>query len=283
MTPADKAQSAIIVVYHSGPIDLRRLVRSVDQDEHSIIVVDVSPTQEVQGFLTTWGGNVSVISGSENRGYAWACNLGAAYAVERGARTLIFSNPDVEFLDGSVRSLRAAALAGGVWAPIQVDGRDTPLLNTVLPVGGPIASASRWLRLGRKSLTSRRSDVLAEALARPDRVPLSSHYAISGACVAMSAETFGSLSGWSEDFFLFEEDIDLSMRCHRIQTEVGLIPTAKVIHLGGFNNRRSTRAMRQIERNSELVLWRRHDIGPASLLRIVQGIGSVARTVRSRS
>ena len=267
----------MIVVFHSGIDDLHSLLDSTDSVAVRVAIVDVSPEQLATHDPLVITRGATVLAAAANLGYGWACNLGARHCIEQGAEVLIFSNPDVIFLNSSIQQLEVAAQGGGVWAPIQSDTNEIPLLNSVLPSPSLRASVARWLVVGRTCVTRQRSDVLDASLGATDSRRFSRSSCISGACVAMSRGTFDLVRGWSTDYFLFEEDIDLSLRCHNLGIPIGLVPSARVIHMGGFNNRPATRASLAIQRASELTLWKTHHVGPPVLLRVIQSTGTVAR------
>jgi hypothetical protein len=84
--------------------------------------------------------------------------------------------------------------------------------------------------------------------------------ALSGACMALPLETFRRLGGFPEPFFLYHEDIDLSMRLRLEGERVGLEPAAAVDHDYEFEG---PEKMRWLERNRWAFVLR---VYPAPLL-----------------
>tara|TARA_B110000037_G_C16645177_1_gene312164 strand:- start:42 stop:461 length:420 start_codon:yes stop_codon:yes gene_type:complete len=55
---------------------------------------------------------------------------------------------------------------------------------------------------------------------------------LSGCCMFARTQALQDVGGFDEDFFLYFEDFDLSLRMREVGRIVHL-PTAKIIHLGG--------------------------------------------------
>lgn len=59
----------------------------------------------------------------------------------------------------------------------------------------------------------------------------------SGCCMLLRAELLQNLKGFCEDYFLYFEDFDLSVRL-RQQTKIAFVPQMKIIHDGGHAARK---------------------------------------------
>jgi hypothetical protein len=60
--------------------------------------------------------------------------------------------------------------------------------------------------------------------------------AISGACVMMKRALFEQIGKFSEDYFMYAEDIDLSYKALRADAVNYYIPSATIIHYGGSSS-----------------------------------------------
>lgn len=82
----------------------------------------------------------------------------------------------------------------------------------------------------------------AERYAREVEVP-----SASGAGLVMRTEVWRSLGGFPEELFAYQEDLELSWRCHQRGFQVRYVPGAVVVHHYEFS--RNPRKMYLLERN----------------------------------
>src|SRR5690606_6019201 len=69
----------------------------------------------------------------------------------------------------------------------------------------------------------------------------------SGACLALPRRAWEALGGFSPDFFMYHEDVDLSLRMRLIGGRVGVDPAARVHHDYAFA--KGPAKWRALERN----------------------------------
>ena len=156
---------------------------------------------------------VHVLRADGNRGFGAGCNLGARAAE---ADVLVFLNPDTVARPGAVAALTAALEdeeVGLVQARLRLLDRPD-LLNS----GGNVLHLSGLAWPGgygepADSLTERRDIAYA-----------------SGAAVALRAELFRELGGFTEELFLYQEDLELSWRARLAGRRVIVEPAADVLH-----------------------------------------------------
>jgi GT2 family glycosyltransferase len=164
-----------------------------------------------------------------NRGYAAGINAGVATA---GGEILLLANPDLHFRPGSVAALLAALDAG--W---DLAGPQFELAGFLFPPADrqtPAETIAR-ARAGRSRRAWGRG--LARAAARwrevwespgPVAVP-----ALSGALIAVRAETARALGPWDEGYFLYFEETDWLRRAAARGLRTALAPAARVEHRWG--------------------------------------------------
>ncbi len=156
-----------------------------------------------------------VVKTGENLGYGAGNNRGAALAT---GDLLVFLNPDAEpapgFRDAIVRPL--------------AEGRDLAAWQGVVTAeGGRILNT----RGGVVHFTG-----IAWAGGAGDAVDESALAAlgepgfVSGACLAVPRRHFEAVGGFAEDFFLYHEDVDLSLRLRLAGGRLGVEPAARVDH-----------------------------------------------------
>ena len=242
--------SAIVVNYNAG-ITLRDLVLSlvVGADLDGIIIVDNASSDASLEFLGRGefsGANIRLVRNSGNRGFAAACNQGAALA---DSPYLLFINPDCRMDTGALRRLLAvlrgnphAVMAGPLI--LNSDGTEQRGCRRYLP--DPRRALMRVLGLGKPD--ARGKIVGFDLTGTPLPSVPTEVEAISGACMLLRRKAFGKLGGWDEGYFLHCEDLDLCMRLGRAGMRTVFVPDARVTHVQGVSSRR----------RPVFVLWHKH-------------------------
>jgi GT2 family glycosyltransferase len=212
--------SAIVVAFSSGAV-LERCLEDLlaARGVLEIVVVDNGgggPEIETARGLA----GVRVLEPGENLGYAGGCNAGAREA--RGD-VLLFLNADTEVDPGAPEAL-AAALADtevGVAVPRIVLRSDRGRLN----------AAGNVVHLTGLAWPGRFGEPASSVVERTDV-----GYA-SGAALALRAATFRQLGGFSEELFLYQEDLELSWRARLAGLRVVVEPSATVAHAYAYDPR----------------------------------------------
>jgi GT2 family glycosyltransferase len=205
--------SVIIVAYQSGDALTRCLDSLAGQDGVAeVVVVDNGDgAAEIDEAARREG--VRVIRPGRNLGFAAGCNLGARHS---GAEVLVFLNPDTVVAPGAIAQLVQALEnreIGIVMARLRL--LDQPeLLNsrgTEVHISG-IAWAGGYGQPA-EDLTERRR------IAAP-----------SGSAMALRTNTFGRLGGFTDELFMYQEDLILGWRARLAGLDVVIDPAADVYH-----------------------------------------------------
>ncbi len=179
-----------------------------------------------------------------NVGFAAGCNAGAAEA--RGD-LLVILNPDAAPRPGWGEAIRRPWLEGRGWAAWQA---------LVAEAGGSeINSAGNPVHFTGIVWAGRHGEPIGEA------PPPSEVVSMSGACMAIPLRTWREVGGFEERFFLYHEDVDLSLRLRLRGDALGIEPSAVVDHDYEFGAREHK--WRWLERNRLAILVR---VYPARLL-----------------
>ncbi len=160
------------------------------------------------------GENVVVVDNdSDNVGFGAGCNRGAR---KTDADVLVFVNPDTVVQPGAVDALARALEApdvGVVQARLRLLDRPE-LLN----------SSGNVIHVSGLAWPGGYGDP-ADALTQPQEIA----YA-SGAAFAIRADVFRELGGFTEEFFLYQEDLELCWRARLHGLRVLVVPDADVLH-----------------------------------------------------
>ncbi len=208
---------AVVVVCHDSAEDVARsLLTVLDQlrSGDELVVVDNASSDATADAVRALAPRAVLVESGANLGFAAGANLGARAA---SAPLLFFLNPDARLAAGCLDALRGAAVLKPEWGAWQalVTLPGGALVNTAgNPVhflgfgwagdhGGPVPSAGAGLR------------EVASA---------------SGAALVVRREAWEAAAGFEERYFMYGEDLDLSLRLRVMGWTIGLVPDAHVEH-----------------------------------------------------
>ena len=150
-----------------------------------------------------------------NIGFGAGMNLGVTRAREAGSTAFLLMNPDLSISAESVRELQSVVTV----EPLTLV---TPVIHR--PDGSVwFAGADLYFDDGRIRSARRRKEH-----------PISRHTPwLSGACLMISSELWENVSGFSEDYFLYWEDVDLSYRVLGAGGALRVCESASAVHAEG--------------------------------------------------
>ena len=219
LTTLDKQVTAIVVAYKNRS-DLAICYKSLSRvpEIREIIIVDNSFSEvgsclEYAGLGSLNMGIVHAVPG-HNLGYAGGNNLGIGLARERGAEHVLVCNPDVVVGLNTVPELLA-----------EMDRRSLDLISPRLSEGdlseeSTVLSNPGW------------DTYLGRGVTQVPKSPFSSRYVPTfyGACFLASMCILDGLGGLSQDFFLYGEEIDYTLRIERSKFRWGVSEDVVVSH-----------------------------------------------------
>ena len=241
--------SVVIVTYRHGEAvrpALDALARELS-DGDELIVVDNASGDETLDVVRDAAPRGLVLESRSNDGFPAACNKGAAQAA---GDLLVFLNPDAVVAEGWRDGIAAPLSAGSGWTAWQalVTAERGRLVNTR---GGVVHfSGISW--------AGGAGEPVGDEHAYPEPA------FCSGACLAIVRDEFERLGGFAPDFFLYHEDVDLSLRVRLAGGTLGVAPGARADHLYEFAKGPSK--WRYLERNRWATLIR---VYPAALLALL--------------
>lgn len=231
---------SIIIVNWRSKDYVRACLRSIAQerrrDFYEIFVVDNDSADGCEAMLKEQFPHVRYIHSATNLGFAGANNLAAAEA--RG-RYILFLNPDTEICDGAIQTLSAALEehpeAGMVGARLL--NTDRTLQTTCVTAIPTILNQTlnlRWLRTAFPMWSIWGMQALYRAGKSPTPVQ-----AISGACMMARREVVRQVGGFTTDYFMYAEDMDLCVKVARAGHSILYVPQAEIVHhAGGSSSQR---------------------------------------------
>lgn len=238
--------SVLIVAWNSREELARTLPALAPElgEGDELIVVDNDSADGTAGAVMEMAPQAKVVHGAGNLGFAAGCNAGAAEA--RGD-LLVILNPDAAPRPGFGEAIRRPWIGErgwSAWQALVADGDG----KTINSAGNPVHFTGI---------------VWAGGHGRPfgDAPRAGEVAALSGACLAIPRQTWEQLGGFPERFFLYHEDVDLSLRLRLAGGALGIEPAAVVDHDYEFGAREHK--WRWLERNRWAFLIR---VYPASLL-----------------
>ncbi|GJE29666.1 glycosyltransferase family 2 protein [Methylobacterium organophilum] len=226
MTPP--SLDVVIVNWNAGPqlaACLASLAASREASALKVIVVDNASSDGSVDGLDVPGLALSVIRNRENRGFAAACNQGAAAG---RAEAILFLNPDTMVAPDSLVRARAALFAepatGVVGARLVDEAGRTQRTCARTPSG--IGLVAQTLFLDRLGLAG------SHFMRDWDHESPRAVDAVMGAFLMIRRPLFEKLGGFDERFFVYWEDADLCTRVGQAGFALRHVAEAEVRHRG---------------------------------------------------
>ncbi|PVX24067.1 MAG: hypothetical protein CW716_10855 [Candidatus Bathyarchaeum sp.] len=214
---------SLVVVNFNGRELLRQCLRTLldtDYPNYEVVVVDNGSTDGTLAEMDASFGSdsrITFVRNRENVGHAEGCNIGAR--MTRG-RYLVFLDSDIEFdskdwLRELVNVMENNDAVGLAQAKI-VLSEDKRCLDYVCVA---VDALGTWAaNYGSKE------DQFKEAF---------EILAASSGCCIIRREVFEQAGGFDADYFIYDDDTDLSLRARLLGYQVMFVPSAMVVHRSG--------------------------------------------------
>lgn len=234
----ESARLDVVLVTYNSSRYLPRLAASLQRayNFETVVIVDNASTDNSPEVASTqnWGCHHILLRNSENIGFGAAMNLGVA-ALKNQNEFVLLVNPDVEFEDKTVHDLLAPLLTNpGL-------GCVGPVLRTSF--GRPVSSARALPTL--KTIFLRR---VAEETSTAAQGAREVGW-VCGAVMLLRKSAFQEVGGFSPEFFLYYEDVDLCRKLHDAGYSVATVPAASAIHDQGHGKAPSPELQRYSRRS----------------------------------
>jgi GT2 family glycosyltransferase len=228
--------SVVIVNWNSREY-LKKCIASIrDNTQHAsieIIVIDSASFDGADAMLQDCFPDVRFIQSHANLGFARSNNEASRHAV---GEHLLFLNPDTELvgpaIDTMLESARAMSDGGVVGCRLlNADGSlQTSCIQSIPTIANQLLNSeflrARWPKSRLWGMAP-----LHEGGRDPSEVE-----GVSGACLMVRRSTFEEVGRFSEDYFMYAEDMDLSHKVRSAGFRNYYVPAATVIHYGGSSS-----------------------------------------------
>lgn len=271
---------SIIIINWRSKDYLRDCLASIRRLESEtaleIIVVDNNSNDGVESMLSTEFPEVRFVQASENLGFSRGNNLGVRQAC---GEFLLFLNPDTELQNAAITLLRQELRnrpQAWIVGPklLNTDGSVQVSCIQAFPTIANQLLDSDWLRarLPRSSLWG--VSHLVDGATQPGSVDM-----VAGACLMIRRDAFMHIGAFSEDYFMYFEDMDLCRKVWQHGGGVWFVPTALVTHHGGGSSRQNVSGFAALNTARSLDVYFRkwHHRGYASIYRTLVFVAASLR------
>jgi GT2 family glycosyltransferase len=246
--PREIGLSVVLVTYNDREIaaaaaaELSSQLREGDE----LVVLDNASHDGTADAVAAAVPRATVIRSAVNTGFAGGCNRAAEAATKE---LLLFLNPDTQPAPDFCDAIRRPLEDGRGWAAWQ---------GLLTEDGGrTVNTAGNVIHFTGISWTGMSGEPVESVPPRPYEVAV-----VSGACLAIPRAEWERQGGFPERFFMYCEDVDLSLRLRLGGGTLGIEPSARVDHLYDFDKGRVPK-WELLERNRWSVVLRTY---PAALL-----------------
>lgn len=258
--------SIVIVTYNSADhiLNLLNSLKSVSLIEKIIVIENNSPQASkteriIKKYISeNQQKSIQFISNTKNDGFGKSCNLGAKLC---DSKFILFINPDTLVEPNSIKVLydhavnSYADLIGGKSFTFFGKRHLTVIREPNLNIGlfefsnlGKIFRTERghsdFYYLNKHSIINSKNDTEVDAL--------------GGAYLMVNKSSFVALNGFDEKFFMYLEDVDLSVRAKQLGMKVVYCPHSKIKHIGGASSDNKYKIRHQAWFDSRKYYFRKH-------------------------
>jgi len=228
---------SIIIVNWKSKDYLARCLESIERWKTDlaveIVVIDSGSFDGCAEMLCERHPAAKFIQSDQNLGFARANNV--AFRASNG-KFVLFLNPDTEVvgdaLDTVYRHLELTPKAGAVGCRLlNGDGSvQTSCVQSFPTILNQLLNAETFRQLFPKSKLWGMATLFG-GTNEPSQVE-----AVSGACLMLRRSTFEQIGLFSENYFMYGEDLDLCYKAQQAGYRNYYVPLATVIHFGGSSS-----------------------------------------------
>jgi N-acetylglucosaminyl-diphospho-decaprenol L-rhamnosyltransferase len=225
--------SAVIVTFNSRETierTLGALLRELTPGDE-VVVVDNASTDGTPDAVKAVAPVAKIVQNDRNEGFAAACNSGVDAA---SGDLVVLLNPDATVAPGFGEAIRRPLTDKRGW--------DAWMALVTCEHGSAINTSGGVVHFTGIAWAGESGEPVEHAPDSPREVGF-----VSGACLAIPRETWLVAGGFPSGYFLYHEDVDLSLRLRLRGGQIGVEPAARVDHEYEFE--KGQRKWRLLERN----------------------------------
>lgn len=243
MDQNEPTKISIIIVTWNSKNDVIRCIDSILKYETNIeiIVVDNDSSDGTVKALYEYNnlGVVKVFALKKNLGFSKANDFG--YRNATGSK-ILFLNPDTYFIEKGLDELsnRLDNEIGMIGCKLL--NEDRTLQPSIFKFDSPFNIMMEQFQLGK---------LLPEFLKRKLSPNYSKHNKIMnvdwlvGAFLLLSKEDCDAIGGFSTDYFMYAEDMDIAYKIHNIGKKVVFNPCYSIVHVGGSSEKQDVNSTKK--------------------------------------
>ncbi len=212
----------IILLNWNGKEDTLECVESlkkIDYNNYKIIVVDNNSEDDSVLEIRKQYSEIKIIENEKNFGFAGGNNVGIKYAMENGADYVLLINNDTTVEKDFLREIvKAGELnkESGLLGP-KTNYHSEP--NRIWFAGGKVSwMKNKGTHLGLDEIDEGQHNKIKQV-----------DY-LTGCCLLIKREVIEKIGALAEDYFLYYEDTDFSLRAKNAGYKCTYIPEAKIYH-----------------------------------------------------
>lgn len=232
-------QLSIIIVSYNVRVLLAQCLASIEDAgknlHYEIIVIDNDSKDDTADYFSSQEGKATFIWNKENLGFAKANNLGLSIAK---GDYILFLNPDTvvsnDSLEKTLAHIAQTPNCGAVGV-YMTDGAGNYLPESKRLIPGVLSSFFYFSGISKiRSKSSFFNGYHAGNIDKDKRnkVPI-----LSGAFMMANAEIVEKVTGFDPRYFMYAEDIDLSMSIEKLGYKNWYLGDIKILHYKGESSR----------------------------------------------
>lgn len=229
--------NTFVIVTWNNQNQIIPLIESIEKYEpkSKIIIIDNNSSDKTQEVILKYNSpQTQLIPLNSNVGFAKANNIGIKNVT---TKYVTFINPDTVLVSQLINHLENEYQADTGLIGIKILNRNGSLQPSIFKFQRPLSIIVEQFSLG-KMLPEKLRTLISPENSRHDR--RRSVDWLIGAFFFTSLDKFNDVGGFSEDYFLYAEDMDLCYKYQLKNYKVIFDPSKQIIHIGGTSENQTS-------------------------------------------